>query len=469
MSTNQQAGQRIDEAGIAASLEAARQPNPGQVRELIKKARECRGLSVAETAVLLQNDDPALMEELFIAARAIKETIYGRRVVFFAPLYVSNICGNNCLYCAFRRDNRDLKRCRLSPGEVAREVAALEEQGHKRLLVVAGEDPSQGAIEYLEQVIAAVYATRKGKGAIRRVNVNVAPLSIDDFKRLKATGIGTFQLFQETYHRPTYARMHPSGPKRDYDARLTAIDHAVQAGIDDVGIGALFGLYDYRFEVLALLQHSLHLEQRFGVGPHTISVPRLKHAQGAPAAAQPPCPVSDEEFKKLVAIIRLAVPYTGMILSTRESSALRDEVLRLGISQMSAGSRTNPGAYGTVGEHFPDAEQFHLEDTRTLREVVVDITRAGFYPSFCTACYRLGRTGKNFMELAKPGDIKDFCTPNCLLTFKEYVLDYGDEELRGLAAVIINRELAAITTPAVRKVLAGQLARLDAGERDLYI
>jgi 2-iminoacetate synthase len=458
----------INETEIQKILQENRAPEKAAVKDIIAKSKDLKGLSLQQTAVLLQCEDKEVIEEIFAAARQIKEDIYGNRLVLFAPLYLTNICVNNCLYCGFRVDNKELKRKQLSMEEIRKEVEILEEQGHKRLLLVAGEDTNTSNINYVEEAIRTIYATRKGRGSIRRVNVNVAPLNIEEFRRLKAAGIGTYQLFQETYHRQTYQIMHPSGPKADYDWRLTAMDRAQQAGIDDVGIGVLFGLYDYKFEVLALLAHCLYLEDKFGVGPHTISVPRVRPALNAPLAHNVPYPLSNDQFKKLVAVIRLAVPYTGMILSTREPPPFRDEVFSLGISQISAGSRTNPGAYNEEREHAPESEQFHLEDTRTQLEIIKDMIKRDFFPSFCTSCYRVGRTGKDFMDLAKPGDIKEFCLPNCILTFKEYVLDYGDEELKQQADKIIQRELEKIPSSLTREKTLAQIKRLEQGERDLY-
>ncbi len=458
----------IDEREIENLLDSHRNPDPNNAREVIEKSNGLNGLCPEDVAVLLDCQDKDVIEYLFETARSIKEEIYGNRLVLFAPLYLSNICVNNCLYCGFRSDNKDLRRRCLDMEEIKREVEILESEGHKRLLLVSGEANGASDLPYIEEAIKTVYLTRHASGSIRRVNVNIAPLTIDGFKRLKEAGIGTYQLFQETYHRASYKKMHPSGPKSDYQWRLYTMDRAYRAGIDDVGIGVLFGLYDYRFEVIALLSHCLHLEKEFGVGPHTISIPRVKPAMNAPLANTIPYPVSDEDFKKLVAIIRLAVPYAGMILSTREPAPLRDEIFGLGISQISAGSRTNPGAYSEHRGHAPESEQFYIEDTRTQLEVIKDILKEGFFPSFCTACYRAGRTGRDFMVLAKPGDIKNFCLPNCILTFKEYVLDYGDKMLQEEAGGIIQRELNEMTDGFVKEKTVVKIKRLEEGERDLY-
>jgi 2-iminoacetate synthase len=458
----------IDDKKIEQLLQESKSPAKEKVLSVIEKALKFKGLTPEETAVLLQCEDKVLLQKMFSAARKIKEEIYGNRLVLFAPLYVTNICINNCLYCGFRRDNKELVRKQLSMEEIKAEVEELLKQGHKRTLLLTGEDPVTSNIKYVEDAIKTVYATKVGNGSIRRVNVNIAPLSTEDFKRLKNAGIGTYQLFQETYHPATYKRMHPSGPKANYEWRLNVMDRAMEAGIDDVGIGALFGLYDYKFEVLALLYHCLHLEEKFGVGPHTISVPRIEDALNAPLAKDIPCPISNDAFKKIVAIIRMAVPYTGMILSTREVPPFRDEVFELGISQISAGSRTNPGAYSEEREHAPDSEQFNVADTRTMPEIIKENLKRGFLPSFCTACYRSGRTGDDFMKFAKVGEIKNFCLPNCLLTFKEYLLDYGDEELRKMGEKMISAELEKIPDSRIKEKTLQKLTELEKGKRDLY-
>jgi 2-iminoacetate synthase len=453
----------INEKEIQKQLE---NPDRGPVERIIEKALELKGLSLGETAKLLQVGEDKEMHQLFSAARKVKERIYGKRLVLFAPLYTSNECANDCLYCAFRRSNRVLSRRTLSLEEIRREVMILEREGHKRILLVAGEDPRVAGIEQLEKIIRVIYETKSGRGEIRRLNVNVAPMSVENFRRLKKTGIGTYQLFQETYHRESYSVCHPSGPKSDYDYRLSAMDRAMQAGIDDVGIGVLFGLYDYKFEVLALLSHAMHLEEKHKAGPHTISVPRIEPALGAPLAEQPPFPVSDLEFKKLVAVLRLAVPYTGIILSTRETAEMRDELFSLGVSQVSAGSRTDPGGYSDAGQQ---AAQFELSDRRPTAQVVKDILKKGYIPSFCTACYRLGRTGEDFMRLAKPGEIGRFCLPNALLTLKEYLLDYGDEEARETGKKVIAQQMGEIKSDKIRRFTLKKLSEIEAGKRDLRL
>ncbi|MBN3033871.1 MAG: [FeFe] hydrogenase H-cluster radical SAM maturase HydG [Candidatus Saganbacteria bacterium] len=457
----------INDKQIESLLAGAAKSGPSLVADILAKARETKGLTPAETAVLLQCEDKGLIQQILQAAKHVKEEIYGKRLVLFAPLYVTNECINNCLYCGFRKDNTSLTRKTLSLDELAEEVTILEDMGHKRILMVFGEHPRHSNIDFIEKSIARAYATKSKKGEMRRINVNLAPLSLEDFKRLKAAKIGTYQAFQETYHRETYKYLHPSGKKADYDWRVTAFDRAQQAGIDDIGAGVLFGLYDYKFEVLALQYHSMHLEKEYGSGPHTISVPRLEPALNAPAANCPPHPVSDEEFKKLVAIIRLAVPYTGMILSTREAPALRDELVGLGISQLSAGSRTYPGGYKDQLAHVEVEEQFQIEDTRPLDQVIYDLCKIGYIPSFCTACYRLGRTGENFMGFAKTGFIRNFCTPNALLTFKEYLLDYALPATRELGERVFKEHLDKLPENIREKTLA-KCRELEAGERDRY-
>ena len=453
----------IDAAAIGDLL-AQPPADAVRVREVLAKAREIKGLNLQDVQTLASISDPDLLAELFATARQIKETIYGKRLVLFAPLYISNLCSNECLYCAFRVRNADVQRRALTQEEIAREVRILTAQGHKRLLLVAGESyPGQG-FQYILDSIATIYATRNGRDEIRRLNVNIAPLSVDEFRQLKHSGIGTYQLFQETYHREVYGRMHVSGPKADYAWRITAIGRAMQAGIDDVGIGILFGLSDWRFEVLALLQHIRWLETHFGVGPHTISVPRLEPAGGSDVALHPPCPVSDLDFRRIVAILRLAVPYTGIIMSTRETPAMRRETFALGVSQISAGRRTNPGGYRDDAEL--DASQFALGDHRPLDEVIRDVAQLGYIPSFCTACYRLGRTGADFMDLARPGDIKQYCNPNALSTCTEYLLDYASPETRDVAQHTIQQVLAEMD-PAAAERARTMLKKIEAGNRDV--
>jgi 2-iminoacetate synthase len=457
----------INEAEIESSLTTRLGRDAALIREILAKAAELKGLEMREIAALTAISDPELLGELFATARRVKEAIYGRRLVLFAPLYISNLCSNECLYCAFRARNQEVKRRALTQNEIAREVRILVEQGHKRILLVAGEAYPKEGFSYVLKAVETIYSTKSGKGEIRRVNVNIAPLTVEEFRELKAAGIGTYQLFQETYHRETYSRMHVGGKKRDYAWRVTAMDRAMEAHIDDVGIGVLFGLCDWRFEILAMLQHIRHLERKFGVGPHTISVPRLEPAVGSDLASHPPKPVSDVDFRKIVAILRLAVPYTGIIMSTREAPNIRRETFALGVSQISAGSRTNPGGYSTdQGEE--NGSQFSLGDHRPLDEVIRDIASLGYIPSFCTACYRLGRTGHDFMDLAKPGDIKYCCNPNALSTFTEYLLDYGSPETRQVGERLIQDVLQGMDEKQ-RAVSEKLLESVRAGKRDVYI
>ncbi len=455
----------IDHERIYNYLANTKPPEKKEVEEILAHARELKGISFEETEKLLLVEDNELLEEIFQTANYIKNEIYGKRLVLFAPLYVSNLCNNDCAYCGFRVSNRKLKRATLTVEQVKKEVEELVSEGHKRVLLVSGEGLGETALDYTVRCIDAIYSVKKGNGEIRRINVNIAPLSVDGFKKLKAAKIGTYQLFQETYHYPTYKKVHPRGPKSDYLYHLTAMDRAFQAGIDDVGVGILFGLYDYKFEILALLQHIKHLEKEFGLGPHTISVPRIEPANGAPLSFEPPYPVSDRDFKKIIALLRITVPYTGIILSTRETPEMRREAFSLGVSQISAGSRTNPGGY-TAKEA---GEQFSLGDHRSIDEVIYDISKMGYLPSFCTACYRLGRTGLDFMDLAKPGLIKLYCLPNAITTFKEYLVDYASEKTKKVGEKLIEKMLKEIPSEKVREKTIKYLKTIENGERDVYL
>lgn len=455
----------IDETVIQSILESVPRPEAARIRTILDKALLMKGLDLKDVAELSSISDPELLGELFVTARKVKDEIYGKRLVIFAPLYISNLCANECLYCAFRARNTAIKRRALTQAEIAEETRILVRQGHKRVLLVAGESYPREGFSYVLKSIETVYSIHEGAGEIRRVNVNVAPLSLEEFKQLKATNIGTYQLFQETYHRGTYKAVHLAGKKADYDWRVSAPERAMAAGIDDIGIGVLFGLCDWRFEILALMQHVRHLEKQFGVGPHTISVPRLEPATGSDTASHPPKPVSDVDFRKIVAILRLAVPYTGIIMSTRESASLRRETFALGVSQISAGSRTNPGGYGD-GEQ-EDKSQFSLGDHRSLDEVVRDVAELGYIPSFCTGCYRLGRTGGDFMDLAKPGDIKYHCDPNALSTFQEYLMDYGSSATRAVGEKLIASTLEAMN-PLQQSVSRNLVDQVKAGKRDVF-
>jgi 2-iminoacetate synthase len=460
----------IDDLKIEELLSKAAHPERARVEAIIAKAGELKGLSPEETAVLLQTEDPELIGMIRQTAQEIKQAIYGNRLVLFAPMYIANHCSNDCIYCGFRRSNKELTRVALTMEQIAGEVRVLEREGHKRLLMLCGEHPGRSSLDYFIEAIETAYAVKTEKGGgVRRINVEIAPLTVPEFRRLKETKIGTYVLFQETYHHPTYERMHPRGPKADFAWRATAMHRAQEGGINDVGIGALFGLYDYRYEVIGLLSHARQLEMDCGIGPHTISIPRLQPAMNAPAAISPPHPVGDDEFKKLVAILRLAVPYTGIILTTRESPEMRNEVFNLGVSQISAGSRTDPGGYEKDSSERFRAAQFNLGDTRTLDEVIHDIAKMGHIPSFCTACYRLGRTGKEFMDLAKPGLIRKFCRTNAILTFKEYLLDYASAETRTVGESLIERLVAETEGAGMRRPVTARLAQLETGQRDLYV
>jgi 2-iminoacetate synthase len=458
----------IDEAKIAEILGAAHNPDSVRVREVLAKARLLKGLDMSEAALLMEVQDPALLEELFATARYVKNEIYGNRLVLFIPLYISNLCSNECVYCAYRSRNKLLVRRALTQEEIATETRLIVEQGHKRLLLLAGEAyPKEDGFNYILKAIDTIYKTKSGHGEIRRVNVNIAPLTVDQFKELKAAKIGTFQLFQETYHRETYARVHQAGPKRNYDWRVTAFDRAMEAGIDDVGIGVLYGLADWKFDTLAMLQEIRHLEQKFGVGPHTISVPRIEPAVGSDMASHPPHQVSDLDFLKIVAVLRLTVPYTGMIMSTRETAEVRRATFELGISQISAGSRTNPGGYAELGD-IKKEQQFQSGDHRSLDEVIRDIASLGYTPSFCTACYRMGRTGADFMDLAKPGLIKEHCCPNALSSCTEFLLDYATPETRRVGENLVEHEINA-QKPSIQKIAKRLVGEVKKGKRDMYV
>ncbi len=437
-----------------------------KVKEILNKALKMQGLTLEESAELLNVEDEVTLDLIFKAAKQLKEEIYGKRIVLFAPLYASNFCSNNCVYCAFRRDNNKILRRHLSPQEVVEEAKAIMELGHKRIVLLTGEDYKHAGLDYLEEIMDGIYKEKVFNGEIRRINVNIAPLSVEDFKRLKSFGIGTYQLFQETYHKDTYVQAHPAGKKADYNWRLEAMDRALEAGIDDVGIGPLFGLADYKFETLATLMHSHHLDRKFGIGPHTISVPRIEHADGVEFSDNPPAQMSDLDFKKLVAVIRLSVPYTGLILSTRETPQMRRELLDLGISQISAESKTNPGGY-KLYKH--SAEQFEMSDSRSLDEITKELMKSDFHPSFCTSCYRKGRTGKDFMDLAKPGLIKRFCEPNAIVTLAEYLVDYASPDTKKIGFSYIEKEIEEIKDDKVKAIVRENVSKIVDGERDFYL
>lgn len=454
----------INDSYINHLLEEGNVVTNTQIDDILDRAERFEGLRHKDVAALLQMNDPVQIKRMFSIAEMIKEHIYGERVVLFAPLYVSDYCVNRCDYCGFRCDNK-YKRVRLTMEEVRREVQILEKMGHKRIALEAGEDPVNCPIEYILECMQTIYDMKFENGEIRRANVNIAATTVENYQKLHDMGIGTYILFQETYHKETYENVHLSGPKRDYYYHTTAFDRAQQGGIEDVGGGVLFGLYDYRYEVLGLMLHNEHLEKESGVGFHTISVPRLCEAPGNDLKRYPHI-VTDEEFKKIVAIIRLAVPFTGMIISTRETPEMRREVLRLGISQVSGGSSVEVGGYAAREEK---GSQFSVADNRSARDVIFWLMEEDMIPSFCTACYRKGRTGDRFMALAKSGNIKNVCLPNALLTLKEYSLDYGDPAFSEKAEELIKRKLPTIDNEKVRAVVEQKLASLEQGARDLYL
>lgn len=441
-------------------------PNTQRIDEILNNALMAKGLSLEEVAELLNIADDENLEKLFKTAKIIKEKIYGKRIVLFTPLYAANVCTNNCVYCAFRMDNKDIERRVLTPAEVVEEAKAIMRMGHKRILLLTGEDYKETGLDYLEEIMERIYKTKELNGEIRRINVNIAPLSVDDFRRLNSFGIGTYQLFQETYRKETYKEMHPSGKKANYEWRVEAMDRAIEAGINDVGIGPLFGLTDYKFETLATLMHAEHMEKVCGVGPHTISVPRIEHAQGVAFSDNPPAQMSDKEFKKIVAILRLAVPYTGLVLSTRETPQMRREIIELGISQISAGSQTNPGGYHV---YKTATKQFESGDLRSLEEMVVELCEHDFLPSFCTSCYRVGRVGTKFMEHAKSGHIHQFCQPNALSTFQEYIEDYGSEKVKEVGKKLISKHLSEMADGKLKELAQKQIDGIIQGKRDLHV
>lgn len=449
------------------SLIANAKEDKAQLRGIFEKSKSKQALTLEETAALLAIKSPEGLEELFQTARDLKRAIYGNRIVLFAPLYIGNYCINNCQYCGFRSSLTSAVRRTLTEQELIAEVAQLEREGHKRLILVYGEHPDYTP-EYIAQTVRTCYNVKVGKGEIRRVNINAAPMTIEGFRTVKDSGIGTFQVFQETYHKETYAKFHPAPTmKSDYMWRLNAMDRAFEGGIDDMGIGALFGLYDWRFDVLGLVQHSLHLQERYGVGPHTISFPRIKPAQGL--SLDLPYQVTDDQFKQLVAILRLSVPYTGLIMTARESPEVRDAVIEFGVSQIDAGTRLEIGGYQESREKGQqlNREQFQVGDSRELDSVISWLLKKEFIPSFCTSCYRVGRTGEHFMEYAIPGFIGRFCTPNAMLTLSEYLEDYSSEQTKQAGYDLIKRELSNIKDENRRAEVAAKIELIKSGKRDL--
>ncbi len=434
------------------------------IDEIIKKAESLKGLTHREASVLLACDIPEKIQELYSLAEKIKKGFYGNRIVMFAPLYLSNYCVNGCTYCPYHLKNKHIARKKLTQEEVKKEVVALQDMGHKRIVIEAGEDPVNNPIEYILECIDTIYSIKHKNGDIRRVNVNIAATSVDNYRKLKEAGIGTYILFQETYHKESYEMLHPTGPKHDYAYHTEAMDRAMDGGVDDVGLGVLFGLERYKYEFAGLLMHAEHLEEAKGVGPHTISVPRIKAADDIDPSTFANG-IDDETFAKLCALIRVSVPYTGMIISTRESQAVRENVLRLGVSQISGASRTSVGGYQDE-ERPTDTEQFDVSDQRSLDEVVRWLMDMGYIPSFCTACYREGRTGDRFMKLLKSGQIHNCCQPNALMTLKEYLMDYASEETKKVGQTLIEAELDRIPMEKVRLICEDHLNKIEEGIRD---
>ncbi len=436
------------------------------VKEIIEKSKSAEGLTPEETAVLLNLEDKELIEEMFKAARQVKEKLYGKRLVVFAPLYVSNYCVNNCTYCGYKHCNDELKRKKLNKEQLIEEVKVLESLGHKRIALEAGEDPVNAPLDYILDCIKSIYSIKFDNGSIRRINVNIAATTVENYKRLKDAEIGTYILFQETYHKPTYERLHVSGPKHNYNYHTTAMHRAREAGIDDIGMGVLYGLYDYKYETLAMLMHAMDLEETTGVGPHTLSVPRIRPAENV-SLENYPYLVNDEDFKKIVAILRLAVPYAGLILSTREEPGLRDEIIALGVSQVSTGSCTGVGGYS---ESYIDPEekpQFEVGDHRSPVEMIESLMEAGYIPSYCTACYREGRTGERFMDIVKSGELYKICEANALITLKEFIDDYGTDRTREIGDKLIKKSIDEIDNESFRKSVEEKINKISNGTRDL--
>lgn len=438
--------------------------NKELINSLIERAEDCKGLTHREALLLLSCEDEELVEKMYALAKRIKKAFYGNRIVMFAPLYLSNYCVNGCVYCPYHGKNRTIPRKKLSQEEIIKEVTALQDMGHKRLALEAGEHPTMNPIEYILESIKTIYGIKHKNGAIRRVNVNIAATTVENYRKLKEAGIGTYILFQETYHKTDYEKLHPTGPKSDYAYHTEAMDRAMQGGIDDVGIGVLFGLERYRYDFTGLLMHAEHLEAKYGCGPHTISVPRLCPADDIDTKDFDNT-ISDEIFQKIVAVIRIAVPYTGMIISTRESQKSREKVLELGVSQISGGSRTSVGGYTTIERHN-ETSQFDVSDQRSLNEVIEWLLDLGYIPSFCTACYREGRTGDRFMSLVKKGQIANCCQPNALMTLKEYAEDYATPEVKEKIYKLIDKEILNVTNPNIRRIAIENLKKIADGERD---
>ncbi|MFP4664180.1 MAG: [FeFe] hydrogenase H-cluster radical SAM maturase HydG [Bacteroidales bacterium] len=457
----------IDPDEIWDYIEETKNPTSSEVEAVIAKSLDKQRLNLRETAILINANEAELIDKIKEGARKLKEKVYGNRIVLFAPLYIGNKCINNCSYCGFRTSNKEAVRRTLSDEEIVRETEALEENGQKRLILVYGEHPDYDA-DYIAHTVKTVYNVKKGNGEIRRVNINAAPLDIEGFRKVREAGIGTYQVFQETYHPGAYKLFHLGGPKADFDNRLTSLDRAQEAGIDDVGIGALFGLYDWRYEVMAMVRHTNHFEACYNVGPHTLSFPRIKDASGTNVTEK--YFVSDADFVKLIAILRLAVPYTGLILTARENARVRDEVMRFGVSQIDGGTKLELGSYANSKneEQNLNKEQFAINDNRSLNEIIDELLDKGYLPSFCTACYRLGRTGEHFMEFSVPGFIKRYCTPNAILTLSEYLMDYAPKETAEKGWKVIDHEIDKLEGFGRKNELKKRIELIKQGKRDLY-
>ena len=464
---SEHAAEFIHDGEIRATLEYGREHRNDRalIEEILAKAEEGKGISHREAAVLIEVEDKDIEERIFDIARRLKERIYGNRIVMFAPLYLSNYCVNGCVYCPYHAKNRTIPRRKLTQEEIRREVIALQDMGHKRLALETGEHPLQSPIEYVLESIDTIYSIHHKNGAIRRVNVNIAATTVENYTRLKDAGIGTYILFEETYDREAYERLHPTGPKSDWAYHTEAMDRAMLGGIDDVGVGALFGLSNYRYDVVGILMHAEHLEARFGVGPHTISVPRIRPADDIDPKDFPDA-VTDEVFRRIVAVLRIAVPYTGMIVSTRESKRSRELVLDVGVSQLSGGSKTSVGGYAEGVEDAEESAQFDISDNRTLDEIIAWLLELGYLPSFCTACYREGRTGDRFMSLAKRGLIGNCCAPNALMTLAEYLEDYASPRVKLLGKQMIASQTPIIPSEKVRQITERNLEAIINGKRD---
>jgi 2-iminoacetate synthase len=464
---SKQATEFIDDQEILSTIAFAQanKSNRILIDSILERAKDCKGLTHREAAVLLECDLADENDKMMIMAEEIKQKFYGNRIVMFAPLYLSNYCVNGCVYCPYHQANKNISRKKLSQEEIAREVIALQDMGHKRLALETGEDPVNNPIEYILESIKTIYGIKHKNGDIRRVNVNIAATTVENYRKLKEAGIGTYILFQETYNQKSYEELHPTGPKHNYAYHTEAMDRAMEGGIDDVGVGVLFGLNMYRYDFVGLLMHAEHLEAAMGVGPHTISVPRIRPADDIDPANFTNS-ISDDIFAKIITVLRIAVPYTGMIVSTRESKKTRERVLQLGISQISGGSSTSVGGYDEVEAEDDNSKQFEVNDTRTLDEIVNWLLTNGYIPSFCTACYRAGRTGDRFMSLVKSGQIVNCCQPNALMTLKEYLEDYASADTKAKGEAVIASEIPRITNEKVRAIAIEHLVELTDGKRD---